>query len=49
MRPKLYQENKIWICTDKKIKATGSSAVEAFLNFVLAKASSHLRPEETDL
>lgn len=49
IRPKLYKENGVWICERKTIKATGATPVEAFLNFFLKKASSHLHEGEVEL
>jgi hypothetical protein len=48
-KPRIYKENGLYVCEYKKIKATGSSVAEAFLNFILAKATSHLHSEETKL
>lgn len=48
-KPKIYKENGVYICEHKQIRVSGTSVVEAFLNFILAKASSHLHSEETKL
>lgn len=46
VRPKLYKQNGTWICERGMIKATGATPAEAFLNFFLKKASSHLHESE---
>ena len=46
VRPKLYKKDGVWSCEYKDIKSTGATPVEAFLNFFLHKASTHLHEDE---
>jgi len=48
-KPNIYKKDGYYVCEYKTIKSSGRSVAEAFFNFILAKASSHLHTDETML